>query len=59
VGPTTTELRLPPGVLAPAQNYTLEVSAIATQGDMSRAPYRINIMPHYSASATTSLFTTP
>lgn len=59
VGPSTTELRLPPGILEPAQNYTLEVSATATQGDMSRAPYRINLLPHSRASATTSLFTTP
>ncbi|HEX8435238.1 hypothetical protein [Archangium sp.] len=59
VGPSVTELRLPSGVLEPAQNYTLEVSAIATPADLTRAPYRINSASYARASATTSLFTTP
>ncbi len=59
VGPSVTELRLPPSVLEPAQNYTLEVAAIATQADLTRAPYRINSPSYLRATATTSLFTTP
>jgi hypothetical protein len=59
VGPSVTELRLPPSVLEPAQNYTLEVSAIATPADLTRAPYRINSASYARASAVTSVFTTP
>lgn len=59
VGPSTTQLRLPPGILEPARNYTLEVSAISVQGDVTRTPYRLNQVPQYRANATTSVFTTP
>jgi hypothetical protein len=60
VGPSVTELRLPSSVLEPAQNYTVEVSALDTSGDLTRAPYRaISFLPYARASAITSVFTTP
>ncbi len=59
VGSSTTQLRLPLGILEPAQNYALEVIAMATPGDLTRSPYRLNRLPSYSASSVTSLFTTP
>jgi hypothetical protein len=59
VGPSVTALRLPSSVLEPAQNYTLEVSALDTVADLTQAPYRFNSLPYSRASATTSVFTTP
>lgn len=59
VGPAVTELRLPPGILEPAQNYVVEVVAMGGPGDVSRAPYRLDVLPQYRASALTSVFFTP
>ncbi|MFL5351437.1 hypothetical protein [Archangium sp.] len=59
VGPSATEVRLPPGVLEPATSYVVEVVAMSGAGDVSRAPYFVDVLPQYRASALTSVFFTP
>ncbi|WP_241757777.1 fibronectin type III domain-containing protein [Myxococcus landrumensis] len=56
-----TQVRLPPDMLQPDSIYYLRVAAIDAPGfDVRRRPFKTNeTMPHHSAEAISSLFTTP